>query len=344
MVHASLVAIPECGASLIGAFELLSSVGCAWREIVERQRPAPLIRAQLVGAGLDAVNCAENCAVHPHADLRQVTRTDLVFIPSLWVGSNETFAHRHADLKRWIIDRYRQGAMICAACTGTLLLADTGLLDDEAATTHWAYVDSLRLHYPKVRLLGDKVLVAAGEDGRLVTSGSHATWYDLLLYAVSRLAGKEPALQTAKFFLLQWHADGQSPYMAFRENLQHGDAVIRRTQEWLSHHYSHPNAVEALEQQSGLSSRTFKRRFKQATGLAPIAYVQQVRIDRAKSLLESSDAPVDQVSWRVGYEDVGYFRRLFKRLTNLRPGEYRRKFRLPVPATGRATGSGRGTR
>lgn len=331
MIHVSLVGIPECGASLIGAFELVTSVGTAWNQIIERSEPEPLFHAQIVSEQAGAIRCADSWTVQPHATLAQVAHTDVIFVPSLWLGADETFAGRYAELKQWIVDRHRDGAMICAACTGTLLLADAGLLDGETVTTHWAYVDSLRRHYPKVRIQPEKVLVVSGDDGRIVTSGSHATWYDLLLYVISRLVGKEAALQTAKFFLLQWHTDGQLPYMAFRENLQHGDAAIRQAQEWLNNHYSHPNAVEALEKQSGLASRTFKRRFKQATGLTPVAYVQQVRVDRAKTLLESSDLPVDQISWRVGYEDIAFFRRLFKRMTNLRPAEYRKKFRLPVP-------------
>jgi transcriptional regulator GlxA family with amidase domain len=336
MIHASLIAIPECGASLIGAFELLSSVGTAWKQVIEQEPPEPLFRAEIVSEQAGALDCSENWTVRPHATIERVAHTDVVFIPSLWIGPDETLAGRHSALKQWIVDRYQDGAIICAACTGTFLLADTGMLDDEMATTHWAYVDSLRRHYPKIKIRGEKVLVEAGADSRLITSGSHATWYDLLLYVISRLGGRDAALQTGKFFLLQWHTDGQSPYMAFRENLQHGDAVIRQAQEWLSTHYSHPNVVTALEEQSGLPSRTFKRRFKQATGLTPMAYVQEMRVDRAKALLESSDTPVDQIGWRVGYEDVTYFRRLFKRVTSLRPGEYRKKFQLPVSnATGR---------
>lgn len=331
MIHVSLVGIPECGASLIGAYELVTSVGTAWNRIIEGSAPEPLFQAQIVSAQPGAIRCAENWSVEPHATLAQVNRTDVIFVPSLWLGADETFAGRHAEVKQWIADRYRDGAMICAACTGTLLVADTGLLDGETVTTHWAYVDSLHRHYPKVQIRGEKVLVVSGDDGRIVTSGSHATWYDLLLYVISRFVGKEAALKTAKFFLLQWHTDGQLPYMAFRENLQHGDAIVRQAQEWLSNHFSHPNAVEALEKQSGLPSRTFNRRFKQATGLTPVAYVQQVRVDRAKTLLETSDLPVDQISWRVGYEDIAFFRRLFKRLTHLRPAEYRKKFRLPAP-------------
>ncbi len=329
MIHASLIAIAESGTSLLGAFELLSSVGSAWNQLVEGKRAEPLFAVQIVSEHAGALDCPGHWSVHPQATVDQVAQTDVVFIPSLWLGAEETFARRYSTLKQWIVDRYRDGAIICAACTGTVLLADTGLLDGETATTHWAYVDSLARHYPRIKVCAEKVLVEAGADGRLITSGSHASWYDLLLYVISRLGGKQAALQTAKFFLLQWHTDGQSPYMAFRENLRHGDAAIRQAQEWLSRHYSHPNAVEALERQSGLSARTFKRRFKQATGLTPVAYVQQLRVDRAKALLEGSDMPVDQIGWRVGYEDTAYFRRLFKRTTNLRPGEYRRKFKLP---------------
>lgn len=330
MFHASLLAVPEAGAALIGAFELLSSVGIAWPQLVEHKRPEPLFRAQILSEQLGTLDYSDAWSVRPAATIDTVTRTDVVFIPSLWMGLEETFAGRYPELKRWIVDRYRDGAIICASCTGTMLLADTGLLDDEVATTHWAYMDSLHRHYPKVRILGDKVLVEAGAERRLITSGSQATWHDLILYVISRLSGKEAAIQTAKFFLLQWHTDGQSPYMAFRENLRHGDAAIRQAQEWLNRNYSHPNAVDAVEKQSELSPRTFKRRFKRATGLTPVAYIQQLRVDRAKALLESGDSPVDQIGWRVGYEDAAHFRRLFKRLTNLRPGEYRRKFKLPV--------------
>lgn len=331
MIHASLIAIPESGASLVGAYELLRSVGTAWNQLIEHRPAAPAFDAQLVGERAGTLDGEQPWSVRPHA-IDEVSRTDVVFIPSLWMGLDDSFAGRHEDLQRWIVARYREGAIVCAACTGTLLLAECGLLEGEAATTHWAYADGLRRRYPGVRVLTERVLVESGEGGRLITSGSHASWYDLLLYVISRLRGKEAALQTAKFFLLQWHTDGQSPYMTFRENLRHGDAAIRAAQEWLGRHYSHPNAVEAVERQSGLAPRTFQRRFVRAAGLTPVAYLQQLRVDRAKALLEASDTPVDQVGWRVGYEDVAHFRRLFKRITNLRPGEYRRKFRVPEPA------------
>lgn len=118
--------------------------------------------------------------------------------------------------------------------------------------------------------------------------------------------------------------------MAFREHLQHGDAAIRQAQEWLRDNYSHPNPVAVVETRSGLSPRSFKRRFKEATDLSALNYVQQLRIDKAKSHLENGDLSVDAISWKVGYEDAAFFNRLFKRITGLTPSAYRKKFRLPT--------------
>lgn len=176
----------------------------------------------------------------------------------------------------------------------------------------------------------DKVLVESGENRRLICSGGHATWYDLVLHLAGRTKGKHAALQAAKFFLLQWHTDGQSPYMAFRENLRHGDAIVREAQEWLRNHHSQADPVAAIEGLAGIRPSSFKRRFKQATGLSPLAYVQHLRIDHAKELLEEGRLSVDAISWKVGYEDIAFFNRLFKRITGLTPSAYRRTLSLPV--------------
>lgn len=335
MLHVSLLAVPQAGSSLLGAAEMLSSVGVAWESVVERNRIQPLYQAQIVNETGEPLTCFNRWTVTPDASIDAVQQTDVIFIPSLWIEPGQTFGETHRAVKSWLTERYRRGAMICAACTGVELLAETGLLDGEVATTHWAYAAGLRANFPHIDVQPDKVLVEAGEDLRLVTSGSHASWYDLLLYVISRTHGKQAALRTAKFFLLQWHTDGQSPYMAFRENLQHGDAAIRQAQEWLRDNYSQPNPVAALETLSGLPARTFKRRFRQATGLSPLNYVQQLRIDRAKAQLENSDLPVDEIGWKVGYEDVAFFNRLFKRVTGLTPGAYRQKFSIPAAFAGR---------
>ncbi len=330
MLHVSLLAIPEAGSSLLGAAEILSTVGVAWESMVNQDSVRPVYQVQIVSETGTPLTCFKRWTVRPDAAIDTVQQTDVIFIPSLCIEPGQTFDDMHQVVKAWLIERYRGGTIICAACTGVQLLAATGLLDGEVATTHWAFVDSLRANFPQINVQPDKVLVESGEDLRLIMSGSHATWYDLLLYIISRTSGRQAALRTAKFFLLQWHTDGQSPYMAFRENLQHGDAAIRQAQEWLQVNYSQPKPVAAIEALSRLSPRSFKRRFKQVTGLSTLNYVQQLRIDRAKSHLENSDLPVDAISWKVGYEDVAFFNRLFKRITGLTPRAYRRKFSIPA--------------
>jgi transcriptional regulator GlxA family with amidase domain len=133
----------------------------------------------------------------------------------------------------------------------------------------------------------------------------------------------------AKFMLLQWHADGQASYVTFMPPTDHGDSIVLRLQEWLRNHYAVASPVEEMVRLSGLPERSIKRRFTQATGYSPIAYVQRLRVEEAKRRLERTDASIDDVSWSVGYEDPAFFRRLFKRVTHMTPGDYRRKFRLP---------------
>lgn len=338
MFHVSLLAIPESGSSLLGAAELLASVGTAWELVVTQATPQPVYQTCVVGESVEPLRF-DRWTVQPDAAIDHVGHTDAIFIPSLWIQPGETFADRYQGIKDWLVDRYHDGAILCAACTGVQLLADTGLLDGEVATTHWAYVDGLRSSHPSIDVQPDKVLVESGENRRLICSGGHATWYDLVLHLVGRTKGKHAALQAAKFFLLQWHTDGQTPYMAFREDLRHGDAIVREAQEWLRNHHSQADPVAAIESLAGIRPRSFKRRFKQATGLSPLAYVQHLRIDRAKELLEEGRLSVDAISWKVGYEDMAFFNRLFKRITGLTPSAYRRTFSLPVssPAARAAT-------
>ena len=134
-------------------------------------------------------------------------------------------------------------------------------------------------------------------------------------------------------FALQWHHDGLAPYIVFQGRTDHGDAAIAEAQAWLATHFSVASPVEEMVRRSGLAERTFKRRFTEATGFAPIDYVQRLRIEDAKRRLERTDAPADEISWKVGYEDAAFFRRLFKRVTGMTPGAYRRRFQVPAFAS-----------
>jgi transcriptional regulator GlxA family with amidase domain len=173
------------------------------------------------------------------------------------------------------------------------------------------------------------VLVIAGRHEELISSGASNTWHDLALYLIARYAGATEALEVARSFALQWHQDGLTPFITFEGRSDHGDAEIAAAQRWLSANFSVANPVEQMIRRSRLAERTFKRRFSAATGLTPIDYVQRLRVEDAKRRLERTDAPVDEVGWRVGYEDAAFFRRLFRRTTGMAPGAYRKRFRIP---------------
>lgn len=329
MKRVFVLTVPEAFSSgVLGPLDLLRAED-AFLDLItgEPERPAQHFQVELVGPS-DSVpmTFGRNLAVDRLLD--DARGADVVYVPPLALMPDRTPSFDDAVLA-WLGDRKREGAQVCAACTGTLLMAAAGLLDGECATTHWAYEDIFRRSYPKVDLKVARTLVVTGEDQCLVTAGAHASWHDLMLYVIHRYAGAAAARKVAKVFLLDWHDLDQSAYASFREPLQHGDEAVLIAQRWLAEHLHHDRAVETAAAASGLPERSFLRRFRQATGHTPLRYLQHLRIERAKSLLESSDQSVEAVAWRVGYEDVPYFRRLFRKTTGINPAQYRKSFRTP---------------
>jgi transcriptional regulator GlxA family with amidase domain len=225
---------------------------------------------------------------------------------------------------------YEGGAQLYAACGGALVLAEAGLLDGHQATTHWSYAPLFRREFPNVALHEDRILVQTGPGHSMLCSGGSSSWQDLALLLISKYGGTEEAIRMSKLFLYQWHRDGQLPYASMIQNVDHGDAVIVRCQTWIAQNYERADIVTELVRQSGLPKRTFDRRFRAATGYSPLAYIQALRIEEAKQLLETSAVPADAVGREVGYEDSASFRRLFRRLAGMPPGDYRRKFQVPA--------------
>jgi transcriptional regulator GlxA family with amidase domain len=327
--HISLIAIPEAMAgTLTGIFDSLNSIG-ALGTMFDGVPDTPPFQVEIVGERAGPVMLASGMAIEAGRGIDDIDRTDLVIVPSLLAVGGVWEAGRHSGLVDWVSAMHERGAVLCSACSGIFVLAETGLFDGHEATIHWGYADGFRKAFPTVRLFPERALVAAGDREQFVSCGAATSWHDLVLYLVSRWVGPTTAHAIAKFYAMQWHVEGVAPYIVFDAPTGHGDAVIEDAQQWLATHYSVAAPVEELVRRSGLSERSFKRRFSAATGFPPIAYVQRLRVEEAKRLLERTEEPVDEVSWRVGYEDPAFFRRLFKRTTGLSPGAYRRRFRMP---------------
>jgi transcriptional regulator GlxA family with amidase domain len=328
-LHIGIVAIPDAGmATLCGLYDVLGSLAyLSGREGVPDEPP---FEVEIVGATADPVRLASGIVlpVHGAAPDRE---SDIVIVPSLLVRDTGWIAGRYPGLVAWMAERHRAGAMICSACSGLFLIAETGLFDGVEATVHWPYARLFGVQYPSVIARPERALVVAGVRGELVSSGASTSWHDLVLFLIGREAGPVAAQAVAKFFALQRHVDGLAPFIVFDPPRTHGDALVAAAQVWLDRHAAIATPVREMVAQSGLSGRGFSRRFQAATGHAPLDYVQRLRVEQAKRRLERTGDPIEEIAWRVGYEDPSAFRRLFQRVAGISPGRYRRQFAQPVP-------------
>ena len=336
-LHVSLVAIPDAAIStmtgiydVLGSFRMLASV--------EPSMPDnPPFEVEIVGAQRGSVALVSGMPVEATRAVADIDATDIVIVPSVLIGRAGWKTGRYPQLVEWVSRMHAQGAQLCSACSGVFLLAETGIFDGQETTVHWGYADAFAKVFPRVPLQPERVLIVAGKRQELVTSGASMTWHDLVLYLIAQHVGATAAQTVARNFALQWHHDGLAPYIVFEGRKDHGDAAIADAQSWLSTHFSVASPVDEMVRRSGLAERTFKRRFTEATGFAPIDYIQRLRIEDAKRRLERTDAPADEISWQVGYEDAAFFRRLFKRVTGMTPGAYRRRFQVPAFALSKST-------
>jgi transcriptional regulator GlxA family with amidase domain len=333
--HVSLVALPDCAVStLFGIYDVMNAV--ALMGSTNPRLGAKPFDVEIVGETTGRLGLASGVAIDVQRAIATIDSSDIVVVPSILLGSEGWRKNRYPELVDWLKRVHARGAVLCSACSGIFLLAETGLFDGNYASVHFGYAAAFSKIFPSVHVQAERVLVVSGAADELVCSGASTSWHDLVLYLTARYAGSTVAQEVARLFALQWHEGGLTPYIVFEGKLDHGDGEIQGAQQWLSNHFSIANPVEEMIKRSKLAERTFKRRFVLATGIAPIAYVQRLRIEDAKRRLERTEASIEEISWQVGYEDAAFFRRLFKRTTGLAPGAYRKRFRIPEFARARS--------
>lgn len=320
--HVSIVAIPEALASSIaGPMDVLSSSGLLLNALAG-EAPNPGFRTELVAQSNDTFHCFNGFQITPNKAITDVEHTDIIIIPSLAI-SPAGLMNKHRELQQWLLRMHKKGSIIASICTGAFLLADTGLLNGKQATTHWAFSEPFRKLYPRVELAPEKSLVI---NQRIISVGAGSAWHDLVFHLIKDHMGHRTAVESAKMFLLQNHQDGQKPFELFLDKKTHQDAMILQAQKWLADHLAEDDLIARAAAQVELNLRTFKHRFKQATGLSPLHYIQKLRLERAREALELTRTPVEDIARAVGYQDASFFRRVFKRELELTPIEYRKRF------------------
>lgn len=305
----------------IGPLEVFHSAGLLWNWLHgEAAKPRFRVRT----ASIDGRAITSLCALRlrPELALHEVRHSDIIILPASGWDVQERIA-RNTVLLPWLRKWHARGAYIAGICSGVAFLAEAGLLDGRQATTHWGVADVLRERYPKVHWRTDDFLT---EDRGIFCSGGVYASIDLSLYLVEKFCGHEIALQCAKSLLLSMPRSQQSGYSVLPLTRPHSDERIKRVEDYLQQHFAGGASVDALADRAGMSRRNFIRRFKNATGRLPGAYIQMLRISSAKEMLEGGDQAIQTVCARVGYEDIAFFRHLFKRHTGMTPGEYRTRF------------------
>lgn len=326
-IRVALLTAPETTpAALYGLHEVLSAVGRPWpaatdpRSAVRRMEPVLVSRAGGPFVTTGGIPLPATVA------LRDTAAIDIAIVSDLDLETDLVLNGRWPAECEWLRRVLDGGALVCSVCTGAVLLAEAGLLDGVEATTHWAAAPIVAERYPAVRLRAERMLCASGPCDRIVTSGGSGAWTDLVLYLIARFCGTEEAMRISKIFVLGDHSDGQLPFAMMARPRRHDDAAIAHCQEWIAEHYAIANPVTAMITRSGLAPRTFKRRFREATGYTPLDYVQTLRIEEAKQMLETDARRIDEVAEAVGYRDPASFRRVFKRKAGVAPARYRQRF------------------
>ena len=277
---------------------------------------------------VDIVNSKSLAANKPFRMIGNVVmnnrqRYDLVMIPAMHMDGIQQTLQEEAEVIKWVKRQYETGAEVGSMCTGGFILASTGLLDGKRATIHWMAADAFRQMFPKIKVEHDKVII---DEGRIYSSGAAFSFTSLIIYLIEKFCGREMAIAASKMFMVQVHDSSQNAFAIFNLQHNHNDNEIGRVQDYIERNYDELLTVNGLAEKFNMSSRTFIRKFTTITGNTPIEYIQRVRVEAAKRLLEKGKPTVEQVCMEVGYGAFGFFRNIFKRLTGLTPQEYKRKY------------------
>jgi transcriptional regulator GlxA family with amidase domain len=253
---------------------------------------------------------------------------DMVLVPGLMHSSPHDLVERVRGLQpemALLRELHLRGVAIAATCSGSVLLAETGLLDGHRATCSWWLATSFRLHYPDVRLEADAMVV---EDGGFLTAGGASSVQPLLLKLIARAGGEELAQQTARMLLIDTQRQSQAPYVSEALMQKPRNSLSEKAEQFLQRELHEDVSVGRLAEVCGTSERSLLRHFRTHLGVTPQAHIQHLRVERAKALLETTHLSFEEIVERCGYSDSASFRKLFKRATATTPGDYRERYRL----------------
>ena len=306
--------------TIFGPMDILNQAGRLWNRLAGTEH-TPFFDVTIASPDGTPIRSVNRIRIQPHCSIEEIDQSDLIIIAS--ATYIDKILEQNPELPDWIRYHYHKGAHVASICTGAFLLAETGLLDGKSATLHWGFADLFKARYPDVALRHDRMFI---DQGRLYCSAGVSAGMDLSLYLVEKFCGRQAARESAKTMVLAMDRQVQTPYNCFRGARNHDDEPVAKAQDWLETNATGTVNYDGLARTFGMSRRSLERRFKQATGMTPLSYIQQLRVEKAKRMLEEGNRTFNEITYAVGYEDISFFRKVFVRLTGLRPKEYQQKF------------------
>lgn len=272
------------------------------------------------GAPLKLMN---QMSLNAHCSYDKLPPCDIYLIPAM-SGEPERTLTANDELVNLLNRLDLTQSLLGSNSNACFFLAEAGLLEHKKVTTFWAYAEQFAKRYPNVCLAREERLV---RDGNIISDSGGNSWLDLGLYLVEQFCDHRTAVATAKYFMVDLERSAQISFAPEFGEQQHKDTHVRAIQDWLAKHYSEAIVLSEVAERFGLSTRSLVRRFKLATGLTPVNYLQELRLDGASRLLVQSRRSVEDITHAVGYQDVSSFIRLFKRRTGYSPSSYRDRFK-----------------
>jgi transcriptional regulator GlxA family with amidase domain len=303
--------------SLFGAIEVFEKAN----QFLQEKGEPPYYQIQLVGEGFSQAMLNSFFSFHSLKPISEIKKTDIIIIPAFEL--EEHLITKDTRTIAWIVNQYKNGAEIASLCSGAFLLATTGLLEGKPCATHWRAKADFKRMFPALQLSADKIVT---DHQGIYTSGGAMSAFNLCLYLVEKYNGRETALYCAKVLQLDIERQSQTPFHIFMGLKSHADETIRNIQNYIEMNTEEKITVDMLAAKCAMDRVNFSRRFKKATQLPPIDYIQQVKIEAAKRALETGHKNINEVMYSVGYIDIKAFRAIFKKVAGLSPTDYKVKF------------------
>lgn len=283
----------------------------------------PLYKIDLVGLSLEPITYQGLFSVAPTATVESIRETDLIIVSPI-SGDLDAEVNKNRQFVEWMKrQRIENNAQLASLCKGAFLLAETGLLNGKSCSTHWTAHNQFEQKYPNVNLVPEKIIC---EDNGIYSSGGAYSILNFIVYLIERLFDRETAIHCSKLSEIEFDRVSQNEFIIFSGQKEHSDTEILKAQNYIEENFDQKCSVEELSEMTNMNKRSFLRRFKKATSNTPIEYIQRVKVEAAKRMLESTAKNVFEVMYSIGYNDEKAFRNTFRKYSGLSPKDYQKKF------------------